>query len=214
MALRNSYLVGLLALAFLLFAYGPMWLGLGVVVIAFALALSGTGGKAEPSVMPQLAAAKSPKGKAEPKPPPWAKYAQHTDAKGNPLGTVEDLRWRPSVLADGAFGMCTMGKKGATVGSRQGAITVDCGPIRFKDDLRFRLGAVDKDFNKFMATPEGKAIFAWHFRTQKPVFQEKTRMLESTMDQLDKEYFDWMNELPWQEAEKKGKPPPTFTSFD
>jgi hypothetical protein len=217
MALRSSYLVGLLALGFfILILNWPVWLGLGVIVIALALAVSSTGDVPEriPNAIPQAAAAKSPKAKDSAKPPPWAKYVHGTDAKGNPLSSVEDLKWRPSVLADGAFGICSLGKAPVSMGPRQGTLTIDCGPIRFKDDLRFRPGAVDEGFKNFMATPDGKPIFAWHFRTQKPVFQEKTRMLESTMDQLDKEYWDWMNELPGEEAEKKGKPPPTYASSD
>lgn len=209
---NTSSLVGLLVVGFIILIWGGSlwWAGLGILMVSAALAVSGGDNEPQllPVAMPTGAAAKPAKGE---KPPAWARNLPGTDAEGNPLSTVEDLKFRPSVLADGFAGINPMASdkdiqyapgQGVSVGPRQGTLTIDTGPIRFKDDLRFRLATMEGwDMVKDPYT--NKDLLAWHFRTQKPVFQEKTRMLESTMDQLDGEYFDWMNELPWQKKDKK-----------
>lgn len=209
MAISTTTLLCLLVFGFLMLFMGGnwWWMGIGLIILSTAAAVGG----GEPARMPMTLPMPSMRSASKPaetkeRPPPWARLQHGTDAQGNPLSTIDDLKFRPSVLADGAFGMCPMSETGPDdtavgVGPRQGTLTIDAGPVRFKDDLRFRLSKMEGwDVCK---TEEGKELIAWHFRTQKPVYQEKTRMLEPTMQQLDGEYWDWMNEQPWQKKDKK-----------
>jgi len=117
------------------------------------------------------------------------------------LTNVEELEFRPSIPGDSYLGgnpSPGMGVKtknpitGITenfgVGPRSGQYTVDLGPVRFKDTLRFRLWAAKG--NNFFSnvanpgdSPLGK-IAAFHFSTKKPVFQQKTKMLDATVEPM------------------------------
>ncbi len=190
--MNTSSLIGLLVIGLVILIWGGhfWWIGIGVIMMSIALAVGST----EETVVDQQIAAKADQqvvAKAAEKPPKtrWEREREE-DAK---MASVTDLKWRPSVPADGLLGinpgMRTWGEP-VSIGQRGGQLTFDLGVVRFKDDLRVRLANVE-DF-----LPEGK-IVAWHFRTQKPIYQQPTKMVGTTIEPWDAEIWDgphWNNE--------------------
>lgn len=201
MAMKTSYLIGLLAVGMLMLLAGwPWWLGLGIIILSMAVAMSDSG--AAPQQAPLPAALPKTAAEEAPRPKTWREREAETEAG---MADVEDLVWRPSVLADGLLGLNPMSVKGeegqaVSVGSRSGTLGIDAGPVRFKDDLRFRPTVTDKEgMGSMMTDPyTGKPISAWHFRTRKPVFYQKTKMMEASLESPDADYWDWMNVPPWK----------------
>jgi len=161
--MKTSYLMGLLVLGFVMLMIGwPWWLGVGLIVLSMAAAVSG--GEEEPQKMPMTAMT--------------AKTAMASAAKKADVDAgfdAWDMKWSPTTFADGMMGVNPMADKasGSAVGSRSGAFAQDMGPIRFKDDIRFRITGDAGDFYKMceLDTPDGpKALTAWDFRTRKDVF--------------------------------------------
>jgi hypothetical protein len=91
-----------------------------------------------------------------------------------PEWDINDMKWSPTTFADGMLGVNPMetGNEGSAIGARSGTVTQDMGPIRFKDDFRFRLNpSADAEFYGMCSDPyTGKGLTAWDFRTRKDVF--------------------------------------------
>jgi hypothetical protein len=134
--MSTTYLAGLLALGFIMLMIGwPWWLGIGLIVLTMAVALSGG---EEPAQQP-MAAAKAFAAKPS---------AAGPKATGEEGFDVDDMKWSPTTFADGMMGVNPMKSElGGAVGARSGAFTQDMGPIRFKDDLRFRVSEEDSAFD-------------------------------------------------------------------
>jgi len=157
MAMSTTYLVCLLALGFIMLMIGwPWWLGVGVILVSLALAVTG-----EEQPLPAM------------KPVAAAKPTAAAAAKKEPEGgfDVWDMKWSPTTLADGFVGNKMGGPSGSAVGSRSGAFSQDMGPIRFKDDIRFRLNpeGAGADFYNMCKGP-APGLTAWDFRTRKDAF--------------------------------------------
>jgi hypothetical protein len=179
MALNTTYLVALLALGFfMLFLGWPWWMGIGLILVVMASAVNDE--VAGPEEMPERFIDRQPVRAAPARPSPGAILSKIT--KAAETGGVEDIKWSPSAIADGILGINSMkGDFGGSVGSRSGAFTQDMGPIRFKDDIRFRLTAAGesaaeiadaKAFDMCLSeVPDGMGpLHAWDFRTRKDFF--------------------------------------------
>lgn len=184
MASGTTVALGFLCLAVLAYGYGATWLALGSFLLTLVFFVFGGG--TETVKASAEVAAKAP----VEVPKSMSQQVAEEEAK---MATINDLRFRPSVPTDGLCGMNPMGKGNpVNIGQRSGTLAIDCGPVRFKDDIRFRLWAVEKDF-----FPGAKKLISWHFRTVKPVFHQKTKMLEATTESWDKELWDtpeWRHE--------------------
>ncbi|MBN2518280.1 MAG: hypothetical protein JXB14_05525 [Candidatus Altiarchaeota archaeon] len=181
MASKITVALGLLVLAAFSYTAGVAWLTLSLFLLAM-VSLAFGGGSYEPAIGPREV-----KIKADSKLP--KSLSQEIAEQEAKMASVDQLKFRPSTPSDGIAGVNPMSVKGphgqvVGVGPRSGQISIDCGPVRFKDDLRIRPSVVDKNF-----LPEGKLI-AWHFRTQTPIFYQKTKMLEASIDGWDKELWD------------------------
>jgi hypothetical protein len=159
MAMGNSSLIGLMTLGFLILIWGKgfWWVGVCLMLLSTVMAF----GSGESPVVGPVGAA----GRGQPAFAAPGKKEEELD--------IYDMKWSPTTLADGFVGnkMEDVYGPGAAIGSRSGAFTQDMGPIRFKDDFRFRITGEAGDFYK-MCTDEvtGKALTAWDFRTRKDVF--------------------------------------------
>jgi|GEM_PF-6589824 len=159
MAMKTSHLLGLLTLGFIMLLIGwPWWLGVGLIVLSMAIAMSGESSEG-PVLVPmpigapgQVAAAGMPAQapqQAEPKyfddygeaPPDW----EFPDI-------TKDLNLKVSTPSDAIGDMTTMkdpyhdgvGHVGA-VGARSGTFTLDPNEIiRFKDDFRIKIDQMHK----------------------------------------------------------------------
>lgn len=164
MASNTTTVVVLMLTGFAVFFIGwPWWMGVGIIAMAAVLAISG--GSGEEPVMQRMPAMPI----SMPK-PTGAKAAEDI----NDGFDAYDMKWSPTMFADGFVGNKMedeFGGVGSNIGSRSGTYTQDMGPIRFKDDFRFRIIGDAGNFYDMCKDPyTGKALTAWDFRTRKDVF--------------------------------------------
>ncbi len=208
--MSSSYLIGLMAIGFLMLIVGwPWWISVGVIILSLAL-LAGSEGEqptAFPDQRPMITAARgaqSEPSKGKPEAAEGERYRDWRDdekEEGKSGFFVEDMKWSPTAYADGILGVNPMkGAFGGSVGGRTGAFTLDMGPIRFKDDFRFRLYADDKAFN--MCNTEAGPIHAWDFRTRKPLFVEPTAQFKPVVKSPD-DALDPGLGVPWAKKSDK-----------
>ena len=163
MASNTTTVVALMLVGMGVFFIGwPWWMGIGIIAMAAVLAMSGSG---EEPVMQRVPA--MPIGVSKPAGAKPAEINEGYDAW--------DMKWSPTTFADGMSGNKMEDQidgMGPAIGSRSGTFTQDMGPIRFKDDFRFRLNAsAEADFYNMCKDPyTGKALTAWDFRTRKDYF--------------------------------------------
>jgi len=189
MASNTAIGLGLIVVAIMFISSGYEWVAAGLIMMGLVLLVMGSGSKAQAPTPQPVAAVVKPR------------YSKDREQEEK-MATVEDLKFRPSVPADGFLGMGSMKSKTApsgcnvTPGTRTGALAIDMGPIRFKDDLRFQVQSASANTGPFMpvgkdsAGIKGGNLLAWHFRTVKPIYYQKTKMLDSSVDSLDKEIWD------------------------
>jgi len=191
--IKTSHLLGLLALGFIAIIIGwPWWLGVGIILLAIALA-AGDGRQSTPAPVyrPMPAAATVPVVSGIET--PLEKPKQKTKKEGS---VNDPFMFRPSIPPDGVAGLKAMsvsepGIDNLSVGARTGTMSMYLdGPdktnfarIRIKDDLRLNL-----PFMQDMGgMPKGSArgltnLVTAHFRTSKPIL--KTKALEPTFESI------------------------------
>lgn len=202
MALRPSHLVALVAAGLLMILIGmPWWMGIGVILISMAMAVSGDEPKAVqrmPGQIKQFAVAgpasiKAVENKAEKAPPkPW----WVVEAEKEPKGSVNDpMIFRPSFPADGFAGLKGYASDGPlAVGPRVGTVSFyptgtddKIARVRIKEDLRLNMPFMNEsDINGIKPLTN---LLTCHFRTNKPIINTKP-IEDPTFDALDKELFD------------------------
>jgi len=161
MGMNTSSLIGLLVIGLVILVWGGhfWWVGIAIVLISMALAVGG--GEEVPMPQQLHSVAVSAKAMASP-------------AKAEEGFDIYDFKWSPTTFADGMVGnkMEDEFGPGAAIGSRSSAFTQDMGPIRFKDDMRFRLyhKEADPEFAMCSDADIPKPLTAWDFRTRKDVF--------------------------------------------
>jgi hypothetical protein len=214
MAMKTSYLIGLLAAGFIILFIGlPWWMGIGVIILAMAAAVTGTESQAMPS--PQHAG---------PREPAWKKYQE----KGPPGSVTDNFYFRPTTPPDGiaTIGSISTPKEervpgdlgNLSVGKRTGTMSLYMDPedipwtdkmrVRLKDDIRLHMPFMKEmdPMNKGMAFFQNLATA--HFRTGKPII--KTKALEPTFETQKLGHDQWAKE--WEDEaqemyEKYGIPP-------
>ena len=218
--MKTTYLIGLLTLGFfMLFLGWPWWLGIGIMVLSMALAVGGEEASQEfPNPIARRMATPIASGPIEGQ--PRKKYAQweiDQAKEENEFGDVEDLIWNPGMPSDGMLGLNPMGsavldpQTGPSgevirhgVGPLSGQSTTDLGPIRIKDDMRFRPVGADKSF---MADPFGeKSFLDWRWRTHKKTWIDLTRMNDPVWEQVEKDAGykqDGIDMAPWVAEKNK-----------
>ena len=147
--------MGLLAIGFIIVMWGGSWwwLGIGLILISAAVAISGT----EEAMVPVMPVGKKVM---------VAGKATMPSAKAEDGFDVFDMKWSPTAFADGMMGVNPMkGDFGGSVGARTGAFTQDMDLVRFKDDIRIRISTQDPAFD--MLKSDAGPLTAWDFRTRK-----------------------------------------------
>jgi hypothetical protein len=160
----------------------PWWIGVGVIVITAALAVSGDDEEVAVQQMP------IPLARAVAKPAAAAKPATAEKKAPWPGWDMDDMKWSPTTFADGMMGVNPMetGNVGSAIGARSGTYTQDMGPIRFKDDFRFRIiGDAGEFYNMCKDVYTDKGLVAWDFRTRKDVFPGLHTGSVKTLDSPD-----------------------------
>lgn len=165
MAMSNSTLIGLMTLGFLILMWGKGFWWVGVCLLLFSTVMAFGSGESPAGGPTGNRPGIGAVGRSQP--------AFAGPGKDEEDFDVHDMKWSPTTFADGMMGVNPMaGELGGAVGARSGAFTQDMGPIRFKDDIRFRIsameGAEEKAFD--MARGEAGPLTAWDFRTRKDAF--------------------------------------------
>jgi hypothetical protein len=200
MAMKTSYLIGLLIVGFILLLAGfPWWLGIGIIVLSMAAAVSGD--SEEPRMVPVRLARPQVAAAGPPKPvesePAWKKYQEK-----EPTGSVNDpMHFRPTMPPDGVAGLKAMSQEKGTpsdnlsIGGRTGTMSMYMDNkaacrIRVKDDLRIMLPFTQvTDENGIKPFTN---LFTSHFRTGNPIL--KTKPLESTFETWKTGFDEWAKE--------------------
>ncbi len=207
--MKTLPLVGLLAFGFMALVIGwPWWIGVGIILISMALAVSEEGTPAvSPRSSPQpQGAIQERKGQQAVPPEPLWKALQEKE----PTGSVQDpLHFRPSIPPDGIAGIGSVGPgsadpiaKNLSVGKRTGTVSFyfdspDDPPlserarVRLKDDLRLNLPFMNEK-DVFGDTKPFASLFTSHFRTGKSII--KTKMLEPTFETIKTGFDEWAKE--------------------
>jgi hypothetical protein len=179
MGMSTTYLAGLLAMGFIMLMIGwPWWLGIGLIVLTMAVALSGEEAPARIPGVRGIAATYRP-----------ATLLAKAAAKGGGID-VYDMKWSPSIVGDGVAGINPMkGEEGGSVGARTMAYTQDMGPIRFKDDIRFRMDSLEDGLKmcETEAPVGGKpdVLMAWDFRTRKDAMFDLHTGVKTDTESMD-----------------------------
>jgi len=209
---RFTVALGIFVVAFLAYGAGAAWLAIGLIMLSLVyIVFTNEAYTAAPREVVARTTKAVPQVVRE-APKTVAQQVAEEEAK---MATVNDLKFRPSTPSDGICGVAPMGPDknlknymkeltgpsggGVAVGNTSGMLTIDCGPIRFKEDLRIRPQMVDPNFMPEATKLEGSPgrFFAWHFRTQKPVYYQKTRATAAPYEAFEKEYWDhpgWKHE--------------------
>ena len=168
MAMKTTYLIGLLAVGFFMLLLGwPWWLGVGLIVLSMALAVSGDEPReiAEavsrlPEGVPQAHSAGAPvtEKPIEGKPSAFggtrilSRDPDYFDDWGSSppdfeMASFSDLNFEHSTPCDAIGGMKGMKTEDGVwaTGHRTGTQTMDINEIlRFKDDLRIKIDGMEK----------------------------------------------------------------------
>lgn len=196
MAMRTSHLIALLGMGFMAFYLGmPLWAGLGIILVAMAIAMGddSSANSRMGTLQPAMSAAE---GENRPQKP----------VKAKKQGSVNDpLNFRPSLPPDGIASLGSLGQKGITpeaanlaIGKRTGTASMYLDPddlnesarIRIKDDLRVHMPFMNqKDENNIRPFQN---LFTSHFRTGKPLL--KTKALEPTFETWKTGFDEWAKE--------------------
>ncbi len=207
MAMKTSHLAGLLILGFVMLIIGwPWWLGIGLIILSMAIAVSG-GGDEEPAPRTVQAAARAVPRAAVAGPA----VAAAPKAKSETPGSIEDnFYFRPSIPPDGIASISSikpdkeqlkaMGDPGnLSVGKRTGTLSLymddpygtDEGMrIRVKDDIRLHMPFMSQKDENNIAPFQN--LFTSHFRTGKNIL--KTKCLESTFETIKTGFDQWAKE--------------------
>lgn len=197
MAMKTTHLISLLALGFIILLLGgPWWLGIGVVILAMAVAVTG---EEAPVRAPEPVITAQPAQPLVPEEEPYFDDWGSVDPNWK-FPSINDMNLQISSPPD-TIGDMTAFKSPdgvCSTGFRSGTLTLDPNDIiRFKDDFRIKLDGMDKASGisdvATMGWDKGATTYRVYYRTGS-----------------DKRVWPYRTALQWEKPPPKKPQPPQY----